>query len=178
MLSSVSKVIAFSFPRWCIQKSEQPQQEKIQSCCSAGSAFSSSTTSFTVFPRTEIAILSATKDIINNFPFFFLSINIITFIFMKIKKALLIWCFTNFFRVARDTEMTMPFGCGGRFEPPAFIYKMLSKMDFASTDFVSHFSQFSAFGICVLRIGLYLRIYSPSFSPISASLSAYRRLLA
>ena len=130
------------------------------------------------FPRTEITVFSATKDIIKNFPFFFLSINIITFIFMKIKKALLIWCFTNFFRVARDTEMTVPFGCGGRFEPPAFIYKMLSNTDFASTDFVSHLSQFSAFGICVLRIGLYLRMYSPSFSPISASLSAYRRLLA
>ena len=39
-------------------------------------------------------------------------------------------------------------------------------------------SFFSAFGICVLRIGLYLRMYSPSFSPISASLSAYRRLFA
>jgi len=52
---------------------------------------------------------------LQNFPFFFLSINIITFIFIKIKKGLLIWCFINFFRVARDTEMTMPFGCGGRF---------------------------------------------------------------
>ena len=42
----------------------------------------------------------------------------------------------------------------------------------------SDLSQFSAFGICVLRIGLYLRMYSPSLFPISASLSAYRLLLA
>ena len=49
-------------------------------------------------------------------------------------------------------------GVAGGLETPAFIYKMLSNTDFASTVFVSHLYQFSAFGICVLRIGLYLRI--------------------
>ena len=39
----------------------------------------------------------------------------------------------------------------------------------ASTSLISHLLQSSSLGICVFRIGLYCRMYSPSFYPISES---------
>lgn len=46
------------------------------------------------------------------------------------------------------------------------------KIFFALSLFVSHLCQSSSFGIYVLRTGEYFRMYSPSFSPNSAILSA------
>ena len=53
-------------------------------------------------------------------------------------------------------------------------FRSLFSTSLASMVFTSHECQFSAFGICVFRIGQCSRINSPSFSPISSLMSSRR----